>query len=530
MKKNIIIIMALLTANIFAFGQKYDANYNQIKHTYVINDDGTVEFNYHKELKLNSLRSFFSTYGETFIVYNPAFQTLQINDSYTIRKDGSKIKTPSNAFVEQLPSSCTNCERYNGMREMVVVHTALEYGATIVLDYTITSNTKYFDEIIQLAETAPVSNYEVCVKVAGGQKLYYELKNSAVKPIKKMNTYTWKFKNLPQTSGEYYMPKNADVYPTLFLTTRNMKASDIDVKTSNMAAAKNTISSLEVKGDKMKTAEAIRNYVALYVHTNNVSMKLNNYKINPANKSFASNCANHVEKAVLLRDLLKQAGFLAELNVPIDMHKCDKEEFGIINEKDISVIANVGGNMYEFNPSNTAAPIKVDNKNADRSVNVVCRDMQWNEKDNKIEGKANTYLVNGEAKENNNVSFKLVNENNGYYTIHINDGNNGLNIDPAYLTSKRTQPLLCSKTNESYTYTIVLPKGVSYIGKENKITQTTAFGSMEIEIKTKGNIVEVSRKIKINKDIIKVAEYAQFRKMMIDWTNAAYTKLMFKKN
>ena len=131
MKKYIIVLVALVMTNIAV--AQHDANFNKIKRTYTVNDDGTVDYNYRKELKVISLRSFFSVYGETFIVYNPEFQTLRINESYTVRKDGSRVTTPQNAFVEQLPSNCTNCERYSGMKEMVVVHTALEYGATIVL-------------------------------------------------------------------------------------------------------------------------------------------------------------------------------------------------------------------------------------------------------------------------------------------------------------------------------------------------------------------------------------------------------------
>ena len=81
----------------------------------------------------------FDHFGETFITYNPDFQELIINEAYTIRKDGSKVETPRNAFNPMLPEGCTKCERLNGIRTMVVTHTALEYDAVIVLDYTIRS-------------------------------------------------------------------------------------------------------------------------------------------------------------------------------------------------------------------------------------------------------------------------------------------------------------------------------------------------------------------------------------------------------
>lgn len=58
MKKYIIALVALVITNIAVAQQ--DANFNKIRRTYTINDDGTIEYNYRKELKLISLRSFFS--------------------------------------------------------------------------------------------------------------------------------------------------------------------------------------------------------------------------------------------------------------------------------------------------------------------------------------------------------------------------------------------------------------------------------------------------------------------------------------
>ena len=72
-----------------------------------------------------------STYGESFIVYNPDFQTLKIHSSYTRQKDGTIVKTPDNAFVEVLPRFAADAPAYNQLKEMVVVHTGLELGATI---------------------------------------------------------------------------------------------------------------------------------------------------------------------------------------------------------------------------------------------------------------------------------------------------------------------------------------------------------------------------------------------------------------
>ena len=524
MKKYIIVLVALVMTNIAV--AQHDANFNKIKRTYTVNDDGTVEYNYRKELKLISLRSFFSVYGETFIVYNPEFQTLRINESYTVRKDGSRVTTPQNAFVEQLPSNCTNCERYSGMKEMVVVHTALEYGSTIVLDYTITSTAKDLSETIIFAESAPVTNYEVIVKPAGGQKLYHELKNSELKPIIANNTYKWQFKNLPQTSGEYYLPTAEDLYPTLYFTTRNQTSNDINIEESDLKAADKLLLELTASGDKMKTAMAIQEYVVNYVNLNDVSMTLNN-KVSSAAVTFASNCGNLVEKAVLLRDLLRKAGYLTELNVPVVPHKCGREDFGMIAEGSISVKANIEGKEYDLYLDESKK--MHGQKHEARVINVVVRDMKWDTKANEVSAKANKYIINGNEQKAHKVKFAVKETQKGYYTIDITALNGGINISPVYLTGKRTQPLYCGKTNETYDYTIVMPGGMHYVGKNMLLSYEKPFGSIEIQIEQKGNVLEIKRRLKITKDKIKPADYDAFRAMMIDWNNPNYTNLMFKK-
>ena len=52
------------------------------------------------------------TYGESFITYDPRYQTLQIHESYTRQKDGNIVKTPANALVEVLPSAAANAPAF----------------------------------------------------------------------------------------------------------------------------------------------------------------------------------------------------------------------------------------------------------------------------------------------------------------------------------------------------------------------------------------------------------------------------------
>ena len=162
MKKAILTSITLLMA-FAAIAQSPDAEYNLIRRSYRVNNDGSMDIRFRKEITLlrNRAITAYADKGETFIHYNPAFETLTINECYTLTADGKKVETPKNAFVEQLPSECTDCGRLNGIREMAIVHTALEYNCTIVLDYTIHRNSSFLVQRFDLHQDCPVKRYEI---------------------------------------------------------------------------------------------------------------------------------------------------------------------------------------------------------------------------------------------------------------------------------------------------------------------------------------------------------------------------------
>ena len=113
-----------------------EAEFGKLAKTYTLHKDGSQEMRVYKELTLFTHAAMNGLYGESFIVYNPAYQELKIHESYTRQKDGKIVKTPENAFVEVLPAAAADAPAYNGLKEMVVVHTGLELGATICLRYS----------------------------------------------------------------------------------------------------------------------------------------------------------------------------------------------------------------------------------------------------------------------------------------------------------------------------------------------------------------------------------------------------------
>ena len=121
-----------------------EAEFRVLSKHYTLHADGSQELRVKKELTLYTHAAMNGLYGETFITYDPQYQELKIHESYTRQKDGTIVKTPDNAFVEVLPSSAKDAPAYNRLKEMVVVHTGLELGATIVLDYSNDSRAVYF--------------------------------------------------------------------------------------------------------------------------------------------------------------------------------------------------------------------------------------------------------------------------------------------------------------------------------------------------------------------------------------------------
>lgn len=90
-----VILISFLLNSTYLFSQEedHDAVYLQLVKEFTLNPDGSMDYHYTKELKLQTYRAFTSLYGETFIIYHPAFQTLKINQAFTIMADGKKVSS-----------------------------------------------------------------------------------------------------------------------------------------------------------------------------------------------------------------------------------------------------------------------------------------------------------------------------------------------------------------------------------------------------------------------------------------------------
>ncbi|MBQ5706428.1 MAG: hypothetical protein IIV73_07440, partial [Bacteroidaceae bacterium] len=79
MKRNIMIMVAMIFAiQLFAAA---DGTYKSIVSEYTLAPDGAITQRVSKVLKYNTHHSFFSLFGETFVVYNSEYQSVKVDTS-----------------------------------------------------------------------------------------------------------------------------------------------------------------------------------------------------------------------------------------------------------------------------------------------------------------------------------------------------------------------------------------------------------------------------------------------------------------
>ena len=512
--KKITTFLAILmfAAEALVMAQQPDAEYKLLSRKYEIKSDGNMVYNFRKELKLNSQRSFFSIYGESFIVYNPEFQTLKINEAYTLRADGSRVDAPKNAFVEQLPSACADCGYYNAFREMVVVHTALEKGATIVLDYTITSKPGVLLDKIVFAEDAPVTKYVVSVKVPSARDLNYAVKNPSSKVALKQagSQFTWTGTNLPQTTAEPYAPAADKLYPVLYLTTMdnldNMLPTDFSLPTT----AGDFVADLG--GEELDKAKKINEHVIRNMRLNNVSLAQTGLRFRNASEVWNANCGNAFEKTLLLNGLLQLAGFQSKVAFRYDTLKCNGKDFYFPLSEYVTF--DWQDQKYELSATHAGKLEPVG-----KSLNT------------KLVSVDDNYILTAEGKtlkcsgKKGDVELHQLAE--GYYSLTLERPLGVFSMMPGLLVGKRTAPLVCGTAKEVYRYTVILPKNVRWVGKPIDVTVNKPFGYMQIKMVQTDNKLEVVRSLSLTQSEIPVAQYNDFKAMLLKWTDENYKRLVF---
>lgn len=279
MKRYITTILCLLAFTAAYAGD--EATYEKLHTSYTLAADGSQQYRRVMDLRLETHASFNDLFGETFVVYDPEFQTLTVNEAYTTQADGTVIELPDNAINESLPHAAANAPAYNRLLEAVITHTGLEIGATIHLDYTLTTKAGFYPAL-EVCETltepaASVKDRRIEITVPAGTELRYD---PAMKPRRSGDTYTWQFRNMPAFYDEGYTPQNGEGRPVLCATTFPSTADAL----RRLARAERDI--VKIPGlahdSKAETIAAYASYMGSNMASSNVTPYMAGYRTRPA--------------------------------------------------------------------------------------------------------------------------------------------------------------------------------------------------------------------------------------------------------
>ena len=529
-------------STVMAKAPEKDAVYKLISKSYTLNKDGSTEFRKRTELQIFT-RMTFDHFGETFITYNPDFQELIINEAYTIRKDGSKVETPANAFNPMLPDGCTNCERLNGIRTMVVTHTALEYDALIVLDYTIRSKNFFFQELLEkvdLQEEVPVEKYVVSVTTPDYKLAKFQLNGENLSYTKAESkdkddlTTVYTFTNLPEA------PTCDLVFPSAwssltFYTLDNPEAIISRIATQNSLNKfanekiteffRNRFTGEMTDMDKILL---VRDYIHDYIHMNDVDAKTLNYMFASPQQVWESNCATPIEKDILLVGVFQSLGYDAELAFKGNTLSSDLETVVRVtinnrtyyisaNEaEDLSLdayytctfvtqksISNTGQKIYSVG---VTAAVTFENGKVDApKVEISRKDI------------TSPLTRSLQSQELRVAKVDVSQIGSKYYELTIDDGNYGTDVHAVDIPANLTYNLNTKKSFEDYVYTITLPANVRCLTKPVHKEITVENAELLIDVQVDGQTVTIHRQLSLPQEGISAKNVKKFKAMMGEW-------------
>ena len=310
----------LLLFQVTISAEEGDAVYKKIIHEYTLNPDGSSEYREYKEIKLLSHLSFNRMYGETFIIFDPAYQELEINEAYTIMADGQRVDVPDNAFNEVLPRAASHAPAYNRLREMVVTHTGLEVGATIYLDYTLKTKAGFMPAFMGeefIKDIVPINERQVIIRIPADKELQYKVLNIRTAPEvsldKGMNVYNFTFRDLSAYTRVW--GTDHELLPRLFFSAAKDLERVYFPFVSQPAFTYPANPEMEMAVEKIKEEEkddlqvalALQKLVSNDIATWNISLKYTGFKCRTPVEVWNSNGGTKLEKTILLATLLQKA-------------------------------------------------------------------------------------------------------------------------------------------------------------------------------------------------------------------------------
>lgn len=473
-----ILVYAASVSLSLAAPKDWDATYNHISREYTLSSDGSQSCRTVEEMTYHSYHAIHDLYGETFIDYNPEWQDLVINSSYTKQVDGTIVMTPENAFVETLPKFAENAPAHNSLIRLVVVHTGLEPGCTTYLDYTIISKPGYLPEldiITPVEYKSPIAEFTVSITVPQEKKLRYSFSKTGPEPAVRTSTgkttYLWSLKNLEAESsdpGDYKKSLfTASTFESkesafAFLSAQFTKVGEID---------STIMASIETKGSESGKMMSVSRFLRERLSIVPIPLEAAGYRFRSIGDILKSAYATTDEREMVRYALLNAVGVKAEV---VPAYSCEPVGLASIRRLRTDAVSEIGISSFEK--------------------------------------KFSTKLKYGEA-----------DLENGYLVVDLPFENRAFNGKPysTYPSTRSNDLNLHRSFNEVHEYEITLEDGLVPSGLENlQKNISNDAGYCNVTVGRNGNVITVTRTIEIYKNTIAPAEYAAFRELIASWITA----------
>lgn len=533
-------ILGMLLLAVLPVKAESEAEFRKLSKTYTLRADGSQELRVQKELTLFTHAAMNGLYGETFIVYDPEFQELTIHESYTRQKDGTVVKTPSNALVEVLPSSAANAPAYNHLKEMVVVHTGLELGATIYLDYSIVSKAGYLPELdvcCPVKGLSPVKEFIFRLNVPAGKSVRYELLNASAKPViaqgNGMKSFIWTLKDVAPRPYAYPSGRGnlglvqavaSGMMPVFVASTwpgytEAVKYLQKQFAVGNTSVVEGKVAELTqgLEGNPQAMRNAIANYMAgLYQLGHcNVSLQDAGYRLRPASEVITSAYGTQAELVNLDVTLQRAAGLEAEVAV-------------------CALRPSVDGNRgLATVMSLVCQSKKMPEKVALTGTEEACLQPFMTITD--LQGKKlmlESYLGAKEVRTTDTLevkSDKLQELADGWGIVPLSDPTPVRSLYAYAGNTSISEKILLPRTVDCALETIVrLPEGMKWSGHADKEI-SNACGKVVFSYKAVKGGVKVTRSIRIDRQLQTPANYKELYALLSEWRDTNNHTLVVKK-
>ena len=531
MKKlyNCLLVLSILCVHTGVLSAQ-EAEFIKLSKDFMLHEDGSQELRCNKELKLFTHTAMNSTYGETFVTYNPEFQELKIHSCYTKQKDGTIIKAPENAFVEVLPRFAADASAYNQLKEMVIVHTGLDLSCTIYLDYSVLTKAGYYpeldlDELLQ--ESSPIRDYTISISIPESKTLnsllYASTQKAAIQTATGLKKYSWQLKNIPASSRMPFLPQNKENIPRLIANTYTSFEQSLAVLKKQSEASVSLESETyaqfitEDHSSIQEKIDLIHKYVVNNISTIPIPLQYTGFKFRNADEVIRCAYGTEFEKTNLLNKMLKAIEVPSEIIVwyPSTLQS---PILGLSPIKQVNVKVTVDGKTQYLSASssrNITPELRGDLDN----LFTLEGNMQ------KIEKQPAIY---NQEKE---ITLDTSSAQNGYlvYTLPATDGFDKWNIRS--LNSKRTDLFeIPSIIQDKISYTITVPEGTSLRSSVKPVEINTPQGKVSRTITTSGTQIKVVRSIELNKQQYTPQEYNEVRKLITEWNSDTNKQLFLQVN